>query len=290
MMHIVLVILEAALLLLLVIVGLLLLFLLSVLLVPLHYRIEGEWKEEARIQAGVYWLLHMLSLRVEYQSKAGLLMKFRVLGVPVWRSDKKKPDKEKPVKKTVEEAGEPGEKLINSRLQEPEGENLSGSVKENRHRESKTFRKSERKQRKDVRNPLTKLWFSFRNFYDKLREGYDLFQDKKAWLEDEKNQDSLRFLWKQIKGAFAHLRPTNGKGRITFGFEDPYTTGQALQAASLIYPFCHRQLSIHPVFDKKILEGEGRFQGRIRSGFLLWLLIRIYFHKHTWKLIQSFIK
>jgi len=141
-----------------------------------------------------------------------------------------------------------------------------------------------------ARKALENLLFSFRRIYDKLKGGCQFIQEQREWLENEKNQASLRFLWKQAGRVLTHLRPTKGRGTISFGFEDPYTTGRVLQGVSLIYPFCHRQLSIQPVFDEKILEGEGSFTGRIRLGFLLWLAVQIYFDRHTRKLIQSFIK
>lgn len=135
-----------------------------------------------------------------------------------------------------------------------------------------------------------KLQFSFYSICDKLKNGKNLVTEKKAWLEDEKNQASIRLVLKQAKRLLIHVMPGKGKGSLTFGFEDPYTTGQVLEAFSLIYPFCHRHLTIHPVFDEKILEAEGALRGRVRAGYILWLAIGILKDKHTRRLIRGFLK
>ena len=287
MMHIVLLILKITGIILLALLGLLLLLGLTLLLVPLRYHVSGEWMGEAKAQARVHWFLRLLSFRAVYDQKSGLLMKLRVFGIPVWSSDKEEP---------VKEAGDSIEHLM---------DDGGDSLTQNLEREEQRYRKSAKKVqemdeafekkssdgcKRGARKALKNLLFSFRRIYDKLKGGCQFIQEQREWLENEKNQASLRFLWKQAGSALAHLRPIKGQGTISFGFEDPYTTGRVLQGVSLIYPFCHRQLSIQPVFDEKILEGEGSFTGRVRLGFLLWLAVQIYFDRHTRKLIQSFIK
>ena len=79
-----------------------------------------------------------------------------------------------------------------------------------------------------------------------------------------------------------------GKGRIRFGLDDPYYTGQILEGASLVYPFIYKSLDLEPVFDEKCLEAEGNFKGRVRVSYLLWLFWGVYRHKHTWKMIRGF--
>lgn len=143
---------------------------------------------------------------------------------------------------------------------------------------------------RNIRNKWEKLKFSFKRICDKLKGIGEFTQEKRAWLEDEKNQASLKLLYRQTKGLLLHLWPRKGRCSLTFGFEDPYTTGQVLQAASLIYPFYHRQLSLYPVFDEKILDGEGRISGRIRLSVILWLALQIFFDKHTRRMLKGFLK
>lgn len=134
-----------------------------------------------------------------------------------------------------------------------------------------------------------KLKFSFLHFCDKLKDIKAFVQEKKEWLEDEKNQESFRLLFKQFKKLFAHVWPCKGKGTVTFGLEDPYYTGQILTGASLLYPFFYKRLALQPVFDEKCLEAEIDYRGRIRAFYLLWLFWGIFHHKHTWKMIRGFL-
>ena len=145
-----------------------------------------------------------------------------------------------------------------------------------------------------IKTKLENIWknlkFSFTKFCDKLKGIREFTEDKKRWLEDEKNQASLKLLFRQAKRLIAHIWPVKGKGTVTFGFDDPYTTGQVLQAVSLIYPFYHRQLVIHPVFDEQVIDAEGSFRGRIRLAFVLWLAFQVFWDKHTRRMIRGFIK
>ena len=136
---------------------------------------------------------------------------------------------------------------------------------------------------------LEKLKFSFKGFCDKLKDIKTFVQEKREWLEDEKNQESLKLLFTQAKKLLAHVWPGRGKGRIRFGLDDPYYTGQILEGASLVYPFIYKSLDLEPVFDKKCLEAEGNFKGRVRVSYLLWLFWGVYRHKHTWKMIRGFL-
>ena len=92
-----------------------------------------------------------------------------------------------------------------------------------------------------IRHILEKLKFSFAKICDKLKGIREFVQEKKMWLEDEKNQASLKLLYRQTKRLLVHLWPRKGRCTVTFGFDrSPIQRGQVLQAASLIYPFYHR--------------------------------------------------
>lgn len=137
---------------------------------------------------------------------------------------------------------------------------------------------------------IEKLRFSFRAICDKLKSGRRLFDTASGWVRDEKNQASVRLLLRQLKAALRHVMPRKGHASLTFGFDDPYTTGQVLTAVSPFYPLFHRVIELQPVFDRQVFSGEGDLGGRIRLFNLLWLCFGIYRDKHTWNLICSFRK
>lgn len=141
-----------------------------------------------------------------------------------------------------------------------------------------------------VRGFFEKLRFSFRTICGKLRDIKTLIQAGRAWMEDEKNQASARLLLRQARRLLRHIFPLKGHGSVTFGFEDPGSTGQVLAAVSPFYPLYHKILELHPVFDESVLRAQADIRGRIRLLTLLWLAFQLYRDKHTWKLIRKFMK
>ncbi len=141
-----------------------------------------------------------------------------------------------------------------------------------------------------IKGVIKKLRFSFRVFCDKLKSGRETVDTVREWIGDEKNRDSVRLLLRQAKKLFKHVFPRKGHAQVTFGFDDPYTTGQALALLSPFYPLYGRVLELCPVFDQSVLSGEADIGGRIRLASLLWLAFQVYRDKHTWNLIRNFRK
>lgn len=139
---------------------------------------------------------------------------------------------------------------------------------------------------------LSKLKFSFTHIYDKLKNIKEKKDEIQAWLSDEKNKKTIRLVIRQAKKLILSVLPRKGKGNVTFGFEDPYTTGQVLTYLSVIYPFCHKQLEFQPVFDcdSTVLEGEGNFQGRIRLGTIVAVAVRILLDKNFRVLLKRWLR
>ncbi len=321
MIHILLVILKIIGIVLLVILGLLLGILLAVLFIPVRYKAEGSYHGQLLLSVCATWFFHILAFRAVYEGE-GLVCSLKVLGFRLWHNREKDPARdledgletilgdeeqslyeelqqdEEHYRKSQEEqahgsqlhrerAGEQDAKRKESREEEdgtgPEpvkrGPGIIGKIKGFPGRISQS-----------IRHILEKLKFSFAKICDKLKGIREFVQEKKMWLEDEKNQASLKLLYRQTKRLLVHLWPRKGRCTVTFGFDDPYTTGQVLQAASLIYPFYHRQLFLYPVFDEKILDAEGSLKGRIRLSVILWLVLQVLFDGHTRRMLKGFLK
>lgn len=325
-MHIVLLILKILGILLLVILGLLLLILCTVLFVPVRYRIQGLWKEERWIRVQVSWLLSLVSFRGGYDMKKGLTGSLKVLWFRLWEMEEETQEQETEQIETEKEKKKPEQIREEERTEDQEkGELVQAMEVSTDEDEKKThddpqgdqpLKRPEKKENsknfeKKPHNPdpefylslsqrikaiwirilmfFQKLKFSFLHFCDKLKNIKTFIQEKKEWLEDEKNQESFRLLFKQFKKLFSHVWPCRGKGTVTFGLEDPYYTGQILAGASLLYPFFYKRLTLQPVFDEKCLEAELDYRGRVRVSYLLWLFWGIFHHKHTWKMIRGFM-
>lgn len=275
------------------ILGLLLFLVLLVLLVPIRYRADGSYYGRPKARASVSWLLHILSLRVEYEQESDICV--RVFGIRLRMFDRKdtsaeKPSEEKlpeaePQNNQVPEAAEawkkpPADEVQNDPLREEEW-NAAGQS-------DKTRRQPE--QPSDRRNPFEKLRITIQEICDKLKS---VKQKKEEWTEfltRDENKKTFRLVWRQLRAVIKHVLPGKIEGRVRFGFDDPYKTGQVLMYIGPFYGFYAKHLDIIPVFDEPVLEGELRLRGRIRIGTMLALAVRILLDKNFRKLIGRFRK
>lgn len=313
MVHILLLILKAIGILILVLLGLILTVVCLVLIVPVCYEAGGSWKDKPAGEGKISWLFGAVSLSAGYDGdENGLTAGVRLFGQKLWEMGKEKetPKAPRPLDEETLKGTDAERKELEDRKKPEEKEtalwekNRIPAVPEKKPQKAlpeKTQPQPEPEDKKRTEHKkkdmfgrikvfLEKLKFSFQSFCDKLKNMQNIAEEKKAWLEDEENQASLKLLWKQMGRFLRHVCPRGGKGSVTFGFEDPYLTGQALSAAALIYPFFEGNMEICPVFDEKIFEAEGSFKGRIRAGYLLWLGLGILRDGHTRRMLLGFLK
>ena len=310
--------------LLLILLLLLLAALCAALFVPIRYRIRGEFPEGGGTAWGegkVTWLFGIFCLKGRLTRGEGLRVQTKIFGFSLGRKKKARNETEmagdepgmagedmagdEPGTARDDMAGyEPG--MAGDELQkqadappadspaaemgdEPAERGTDQGGPEGFLRRLLRFFRQIRDLLKKMYRKIKHLSFSFQAFCGKLKEIAGKAAAARSWISDEKNQDSLRLLARQGGRLASHSLPRKGHGAITFGFSDPYMTGQALAAASLIYPFCHRRLDLYPVFDRKILVGSMDFRGRIRSAYVLWLAWAIFRDKHTWRMIRGLL-
>ena len=296
MVHILLLILKAIGILILVLLGLVLAVVCLVLFVPVCYEAGGSWKDKPAGKGKISWLFGAVSLSAGYDGdESGLTAGVRLFGQKLWEmgEEKETPKAPWPLDEETLRGTDAERKEPKDRKKPEEKETALWEENQQPRPEPEDKRHTEHK-KKDVFGRikvfLEKLKFSFQSFCDKLKNMQNIAEEKKAWLEDEENQASLKLLWKQTGRFLRHVCPRGGKGSVTFGFEEPYLTGQALSAAALIYPFFEGNLEICPVFDETLFEAEGSFKGRIRAGYLLWLGLGILRDGHTRRMLFGFLK
>ena len=296
MVHILLLILKAIGILILVLLGLVLAVVCLVLFVPVCYEAGGSWKDKPAGKGKISWLFGAVSLSAGYDGdESGLTAGVRLFGQKLWEmgEEKETPKAPWPLDEETLRGTDAERKEPKDRKKPEEKETALWEENQQPRPEPEDKRHTEHK-KKDVFGRikvfLEKLKFSFQSFCDKLKNMQNIAEEKKAWLEDEENQASLKLLWKQTGRFLRHVCPRGGKGSVTFGFEEPYLTGQALSAAALIYPFFEGNLEICPVFDETVFEAEGSFKGRIRAGYLLWLGLGVLRDGHTRRMLFGFLK
>ena len=134
---------------------------------------------------------------------------------------------------------------------------------------------------------IEKIEYLFSEICDKL----ELADRKRLWvqrfLEDPNNQKTLRLVWRQVKAMLFHILPRKAGGQITFGFDDPATTGQVLAACSVIYALYGTELTITPDFGQAVIDGDLQMKGRVRLGTLAALAVRVLADRNLWRMIKK---
>ena len=132
---------------------------------------------------------------------------------------------------------------------------------------------------------LPKIWTEIKN---KLADGRKSFERMREILTNEENREVFRLLVSRGKKLFRHVRPKKIKGKLQFGFSDPYRTGQVLTAVSPFYGLYAKELELIPDFEHEVLKGEISVKGRIRMGVVLWTGIRLFLNKNFRRLLKRF--
>ncbi|GLC82934.1 DUF2953 domain-containing protein [Lacrimispora brassicae] len=350
MLHIILIILKILGLLLLIVLGILLTVVLLVLLVPVRYQAEGSYNGKVKGKARITWLLHILSVTVQYEED--VLATVRVFGFRIGKPKKMDselkeaeeimvqamevmepeplreireikdeihdrgqeeppPSREESKETPKEELGEEPKDAPKEALREEPGEapkEASGkesgeapkeasreelrNAPKDGHKKKKKFGVPElfARLKKRVLTAFTKLKFFFRRICDTLRTVKDKKDEIHAWISNKENQNTVKLLFRQGKKLLRHILPRKGKGNITFGFDDPYLTGQVLTYASVVYPLCYKHLNLYPVFDRTVFTAEGRFRGRIRMGTVLLIGSRMLLDRNFRHLLKKWLR
>lgn len=283
------------------ILGLVLTMILLVLFVPVRYRARGSYYEELKGKASVSWLLHILSLSVVYDGEPNVAI--RIFGIRM-KSREKKDDAnfdEKPVKRkrqpaeaateeeqvtelmasevtivsaksmTSEEPHTSEKSVVTEELitsGEPVDESAQIPPQEDIMPHEQAVTHEERSSRRSKAGK--KFSFSFRRICDKLKEIKEQKDNILEFLGKEENKASFKLIRKQFKALLKHILPTRAKGKVRFGFDDPYTTGQVLMYISPFYGVYAKTLTVIPVFEDVVIEGELTVRGRVRIGTVLF--------------------
>ena len=289
--------------------------LLIVLLVPVRYRMEGSWHDSLRGMARITWLLHILSATVSYGEDGELLMVFRLFGFRLFRD---KADGEAVLAEGLSDAGDAEEMMVHTAevqgareegrsrgerkvqedpILEREAESLETESFDADSAPETDFLKrpmpADEADTKEGRIPrflgrlrqrlnrvLEKIKFLFHTLCDKLKHIKENYEAVLTFVKDEENQKTMKLILRQVKALLRHILPRKASGYVAFGFDDPYTTGQVLAAASLFYAWYGQNIELIPMFEEPVLEGELKLKGRIRMGTLLWCGLRVFLNKN----------
>lgn len=292
MLHLIVLILKITGTLVFAVLGLLLLGILIIISVPIRYQLKGSLLDTLRGSAKVTWLLHILSVKAVYDQKFVFTVRF--FGYRLFKPKRRRVE--------AEEEFEPltAQELTNTTdckeaAKEPKPAKQRTYVKrEYRPPEKKSKQYHNKKNGLDVGRWYTRLLTKWKQIVNRICDRLQALKRSKDtvmdWIHDEANQRMVKLILKQVKKLLRHILPQKLRGRIKFGFDDPYLTGQVLSFLSLIHPFYYRQLQLEPVFDQVVLEGEFYLKGRIRLGTLLFCVVRVYLNKNFRVMLKKLLR
>lgn len=274
--------------LLLLLAGLLLLALAAVLFVPVRYRGEGSRREVLKAHGTVSWCFSALAVRFSLED-GRTEGEVRLFGRRLGGRDRE----EETLEADFREASEPSVHTASldggrsrDRAKERESRNRSGAP--GRREKAKEEGKGPGTERPSGR--LEKLAKGLRGRISrasaKIRSALEKKDQIMAFLRDEENRRTFRLVKKQLVKVVRHVMPARLEGEVTFGFDDPYRTGQLLSAAALLYPVYRDRIRVTPVFDREVLEGELKLEGRIRLAVLLGAAVRLGMDRNFRKLVR----
>ena len=291
---------------LLVLLGLILAVLLLVLFVPLRYRLRGSFHGRPVVRAGASWLLHLLSCQVSYDE--GLTVDVRVCGIRIGGSgneadggegEEPSPEPKDTGERTARGAGEPEDSAWETGT--AEAPRAAGDPAETET--SKTAGKSasagpsKAAGRSAASEPLwqrfrpARLWKRLRAVFagicGKLKALIRRRDKILAFIRDPENQRTFRNLKKQLGAALRQILPRRIRGTVQFGFDDPSKTGQVLMYVSPFYGFYAKTLTLIPVFEEQVLDGDLDVRGRIRVAPLLVIAGRVLADRNFRKLLRA---
>lgn len=294
MLHIVFLILKIIGLIILGILGLILGTILLVLLVPIRYRVDGSYYNKLRGTVRITWLLHILSIRISYEENIDI--SFRIFGLRLLQRSK---ESDRVADEAAERVKEAGKTISNHIKEDPlvrqELDSMEDLDDESLEELVQVQEISGDNRKKSgifhgFSHVLEKIKFLFRQVYDTLKHIKETYVNVLEFFNDEENQKTIKLILRQVKALIRHIFPGKASGSITFGFDDPYRTGQVLSAASIFYAWYGQQIVLVPMFDQVIMEGELRLKGRVRVGTLLWRGLLVYLNKNFRVLLKRWWK
>lgn len=264
----------------LAIIALALLIILMVLFIPVRYKGKVYFKEVPDIALSVTWFFKFLSLNITYKDgldiigKVGWLFKVYSNHDDDTDTNEETEDHKSEVREIVDTVNENKKEDISvdntNKANVITEENLEAENK------IKALDKQEKKQLKKKKSKSNKKKSTDKK-ESKLDKLINKAKDIHYLLTEEENKKTLLLMLEKTKNLLVHILPKRIVGFFKFGFDDPSTTGQVLEAVAIFYPLYRDDFKIVPMFYDEIIEVDISFKGRLRVfyalyiGLILWL-------------------
>jgi len=264
----------------LAIIALALLIILMVLFIPVRYKGKVYFKEVPDIALSVTWFFKFLSLNITYKDGLDIIGKVGWL-FKVYSNHDDDTDTNEETEDYKSEVRETADTVNENKKEDISVDNTNKAnviTEENLEAENKikALDKQEKKQSKKKKSKSNKKKSTAKK-ESKLDKLINKVKDIHYLLTEEKNKKTLLLMLEKTKNLLVHILPKRIVGFFKFGFDDPSTTGQVLEAVAIFYPLYRDDFKIVPMFYDEIIEVDISFKGRLRVfyalyiGLILWL-------------------
>lgn len=292
MFHIILLLLKIVGIILLVVLGILLLILACVLFVPLRYKGDVSYIESPSLSCKIKWMFPLFFGKIQYDTETKIVL--RVLGIPVFCSERKKKENKKAERN--KNAGKNKKSVKNSELDK---ERKSGDSKEtettdkgNRternqktesHQEIEIKEKTEKTEKKSILDFLKNIWYTIKAICAKLKQGRETIERYIALWRSEEMVNSRSIVWQEVLYLLRTLKPQSIKGSLEFGFDDPSLTGYGMAVYGIFYSVWGKNVEVRPDFENHCLKALLSIKGKIRVFPFVKVLCKLYFNQDVRK-------
>ena len=264
----------------LAIIALALLIILMVLFIPVRYKGKVYFKEVPDIALSVTWFFKFLSLNITYKDGLDIIGKVGWL-FKVYSNHDDDTDTKEETEEYKSEVREIVDTVNENKKEDISVDNTNKAnviTEENLEAEKKikALDKQEKKQSKKKKSKSNKKKSTAKK-ESKLDKLINKAKDIHYLLTEEENKKTLLRMLEKTKNLLVHILPKRIVGFFKFGFDDPSTTGQVLEAVAIFYPLYRDDFKIVPMFYDEIIEVDISFKGRLRVfyalyiGLILWL-------------------
>ena len=253
-----------------------------VLFIPVRYKGKVYFKEVPDIALSVTWFFKFLSLNITYKDGLDIIGKvgwlFKVYSNHDDDTDTDTNEETEDYKSEVREIVDTVNENKKEDISVDNTNKANVITEENLEAENKikALDKQEKKQSKKKKSKSNKKK-STANKESKLDKLINKAKDIHYLLTEEENKKTLLRMLEKTKNLLVHILPKRIVGFFKFGFDDPSTTGQVLEAVAIFYPLYRDDFKIVPMFYDEIIEVDISFKGRLRVfyalyiGLILWL-------------------
>lgn len=311
MIHILLIILKIIGIILLSVLGLAVLLILTVLFVPVRYRVDADVHSRFNGKLLMSWLGRIARLEAVYD-KDGLRYIFRFLWFTLITSEKdeemgtshekvhRKPKKNRNKKNKHKQ----NDKDVNAGPTEPEIKTAEPEAEFEAEFKEKTEVKAAdepdgrlhrirrmSEKLKAIPAGIKRIAANASEFRDKAGDKLERLDEI---IHDEANREFVRFMKKELGGLFTHIAPVRYNINIRFGADSPDITGKVTGAAAVTMAFFIKGSTGHskknsfeyiPVFTDRVFEADVFMKGRIMPGRVLLTAWRVYRNERFGQLV-----